>query len=88
MKEMTIDPAMKNNNKLLIPTFVVTKLEDITCKVIPFFDKAPIKGVKTLDYEEFKKVAVLLTKKHHLTEKGINEIKLIKSNMNFQRGSV
>lgn len=35
--------------------FVVTKLEDITCKVIPFFDKAPIKGVKTLDYEDFKK---------------------------------
>lgn len=67
--------------------FVVTKLEDITCKVIPFFDKAPIKGVKTLDYEDFKKVGVLLTKKHHLTEKGINEIKLIKSNMNFQRGS-
>jgi hypothetical protein len=68
--------------------FVVTKLEDITCKVIPFFDKAPIKGVKTLDYADFKKVAVLLTKKHHLTEKGINEIKLIKSNMNFQRDSV
>jgi hypothetical protein len=68
--------------------FVVTKLEDITDKVIPFFDKAHIEGVKASDYEDFKKVAVLLTKKRHLTKEGINEIKLIKSNMNFQRNSV
>jgi hypothetical protein len=65
--------------------FVVTKLQDITDKVIPFFDKSPIKGVKASDYADFKKVAMLLTKKDHLTEKGINKIKLIKSNMNFQR---
>jgi len=46
-------------------------------------------GVKASDYADFKKVAVLITKKDKLTtEKGINEIKLIKSNMNFQRGSV
>ena len=67
--------------------FVVTKLQDITDKVIPFFDKSPIKGVKALDYADFKKVAVLIAKKDHLTKKGINEIKLIKSNMNFQRDS-
>lgn len=65
--------------------FVVTKLQDITDKVIPFFDKSPIKGVKASDYEDFKKVAMLITQKDHLTEKGINKIKLIKSNMNFQR---
>jgi hypothetical protein len=68
--------------------FVVTNLQDITDKVIPFFEKYPIKGVKASDYEDFKKVGVLMTKKDHLTEKGIAEIKLIKSNMNFQRGSV
>ena len=45
-------------------------------------------GVKASDYADFKKVAILLTEKDHLTEKGINEIKLIKSNMNFQRDSV
>lgn len=68
--------------------FVVTKLQDITDKVIPFFDKSPIKGVKASDYADFKKVAMLITKKDHLTEKGINEIKLIKSNMSFQRNSL
>lgn len=34
------------------------------------------------------KSGCVINQKHHLTEKGINEIKLIKSNMNFQRGSV
>lgn len=63
--------------------FVVTKLQDITDKVIPFFDKSTIKGVKASDYADFKKVAVLITKKDHLSEEGINKIKLIKSNMNF-----
>jgi hypothetical protein len=68
--------------------FVVTNLQDITGKIIPFFEKSTIKGVKASDLEDFKKVAVLITKKDHLTEKGIGEIKLIKSNMNFQRDSV
>ena len=67
--------------------FVVTNLKDITDKVIPFFEKYSIKGVKYSDYEDFKKVAVLIAKKDHLTEKGIDQIKLIKSNMNFQRNS-
>jgi ABC-type polysaccharide transport system permease subunit len=63
--------------------FVVTKLQDITDKVIPFLDKSPIKGIKASDYADFKKVAELITKKDHLTEKGTNEIKRIKSNLNF-----
>ena len=68
--------------------FVVTKFQDITDKIIPFFDKYTIKGVKASDYSDFKKVAMLITKKAHLTDKGISEIKLIKSNMNFLRSPV
>jgi LAGLIDADG DNA endonuclease family protein len=67
---------------------VVTKFQDITDKIIPFFDKYTIKGVKASDYSDFKKVAMLITKKAHLTDKGISEIKLIKSNMNSLRSSV
>jgi hypothetical protein len=53
---------------------VVTKFQDITDKIIPFFDKYTIKGVKASDYSDFKKVATLITKKAHLTDKGISEI--------------
>lgn len=40
--------------------FLVTKYQDIVSKVIPFFDKYPIKGVKVSDYSDFKKVAILI----------------------------
>lgn len=68
--------------------FLVTRYQDIAEKVIPFFDKYPIKGVKVSDYSDFKKVAILMSKKAHLTEQGLSEIQSIKSNMNFLRSSV
>jgi len=36
---------------------VVTKFSDIIGKIIPFFDKYPLLGVKSLDYADFRKVA-------------------------------
>lgn len=42
--------------------FLVTKYQDIVDKVIPFFDKYLIKGVKVSNYSDFKKVAILITK--------------------------
>lgn len=42
--------------------FLVTKYQDIVNKVIPFFDKYLIKGVKVSDYSYFKKVAILIRK--------------------------
>ena len=53
--------------------------------VIPFFNKYAIKGLKELDYNDFKKVAVLIESKKHLTEDGFNEILRIKDNMNLNR---
>ncbi len=67
--------------------FLVTRYQDITDKVIPFFDKYPIKGAKVSDYYKFKKAATLMSKKAHLTEQGLSEIQYIKSNMNFIRRS-
>lgn len=40
--------------------FLVTKYQDIVDKVIPFFDKYFIIGVKVSDYYDFKKVAILI----------------------------
>ena len=54
-------------------------------KIIPFFEKYPIKGVKALDYADFCKVAELMKNKAHLTEHGLEEIRKIKSGMNRGR---
>jgi len=65
--------------------FVVVKFQDIFEKIIPLFDKYPIKGTKALDYSDFKKVVNLMNSKAHLTEQGLSEIQSIKLNMNLFR---
>ena len=73
------------NESSAIIRFTVTKFTDIQNKIIPFFDKYPLMGNKGKDYEDFKKVSDLITKKSHLTKEGLDKILEIKSNMNFNR---
>jgi len=65
--------------------FVVVKFKDIFEKIIPLFDNYPILGIRALNYLDFKKVAILMHNKEHLTEQGLSEIQSIKSNMNLSR---
>ena len=65
--------------------YLVYKLSDITDKIIPFLDKYPILGVKSLEYSDFKKVSTLIINKEHLTKKGINKIIKIQASMNSKR---
>jgi hypothetical protein len=65
--------------------FVVTRFSDITEKIIPFFDKYKIVGVKSQDYQDFKKVACLMKNKAHLTSEGLDKIRKIQAGMNKGR---
>lgn len=65
--------------------FRVSKFQDITQKIIPFFTQYLIQGVKTNDFNDWCKVAKLMTNKQHLTKEGLAEIKKIKSRMNTGR---
>ena len=58
---------------------------DITEKIIPFYKKYPIVGVKVLDFNDFGKIAEMIKDKKHLTKEGLEEIKKIKSRMNTGR---
>lgn len=68
----------------LVPTrpnivnFVVYKFEDISQKIIPFFEKNSLVTQKYLDFYYFKEVSFLMSKKEHLSEEGFNKILLIK----------
>ncbi len=73
------------DSKQPIVDFKINKFSDIQDKVIPFFQKYPILGVKRLDYLDWCKVAELMQNKVHLTQEGIDEIKKIKSRMNTGR---
>jgi len=65
--------------------YKISNINDLTEILIPIFDKYPILGAKNLDYQDFKKAAVLIKKSEHLTEEGMNSILKIKENMNKGR---
>lgn len=66
-------------------TFVVYKFTNIKDKIIPFFCKYPLQGVKSLDYNDFCKIANMMITKEHLTLEGVKKIKSLKSGMNSSR---
>jgi hypothetical protein len=66
--------------------YVVTKFDDIKCKIVPFFDKYPLQGEKHLDFLDFKKIMLLKGNTYvSLTDETLSEIKQIKSCMNKGR---
>jgi hypothetical protein len=65
--------------------FVVYKLYDNLEKIIPFFNKYPLQGIKLNDFKDFCRVALLMKDKSHLTLEGLKEIRMIKAIMNSNR---
>lgn len=65
--------------------YVVTKFSDLFEKLIPFFDKYNIIGIKNKDYIDFKKVVKLVQNKEHITLEGFEKIRIIKEGMNKGR---
>ena len=69
--------------------FKMAKFDDITKKIIPFFNQYPILGVKNLDFIDWCNIATLIGEKEHLNHspkgEGLSNIKLIKDRMNTKR---
>lgn len=65
--------------------FAVSKFSDNSQKIIPFFEKYPLQGVKYRDYLDFCEVANIMREKGDLTDEGIRRIKSLKSGMNTGR---
>lgn len=75
----------KNNTEFF--EFSVSRFKDVNEKIISLFLKYPIlvPGIKFLDFQDFYNVANLMNKKTHLTDLGLNKIRLIKQGMNSNR---
>ena len=73
------------NHEGNVINYKVTKFGDITQKIIPFFKKHPIQGVKSEDFKDFCLVAEMMKDKKHLTSEGLEKIKQIKARMNRGR---
>jgi hypothetical protein len=67
---------------------IVTRLSDITETIIPFFEKSPIQGVKSLDFADYKRASDIMKFQGHLTQEGLEQIRKIKAGMNSGRISL
>lgn len=68
--------------------FQIKNYTVIINKIIPFFNKYPILGVKSLDFEDFKQIAFLMSNKEHLTPEGMSRIIEIVNGMNLDRSII
>jgi hypothetical protein len=58
---------------------IVSRQDDILNKIVPIFKENYLITKKSKDFYYFSKVSYLMNNKEHLTEKGYNEILLIKT---------
>jgi len=65
--------------------FLCKSLSENLNIVLPFFQKYPILGTKSLDFQDWSLIAHLIKDRAHLTTEGLNEIREIKSRMNTKR---
>jgi len=63
----------------------VKGIKDISDKIIPFFNKYPLQGAKSLDFQSFSLGISIIKDKGHLTQKGLDQLKLITNSMNSMR---
>ena len=61
---------------------VVSKLDDIVTRIIPFFEKYLIRGSKYQNYLYFKQAAFIIKNKEHLTKEGLDKIIQLKTKIN------
>lgn len=63
----------------------VRSKEHLLTRVIPFFEKHPLKTKKRQDFAKFRRVLLLMERGKHLTNEGVEEIRRIASQMNRQQ---
>ena len=64
----------------------VRSIEHLSEKIIPFFEKHPLKSKKQVNFLKFRDVLFLMRRGGHLTEEGIGKIRSIASAMNRGQG--
>ena len=63
----------------------VRNLEHLTERIIPFFEQHDLKTMKRQDFILFRRVVRMMLTGAHLTESGVEKIRLITERMNSRR---
>lgn len=73
------------SKKFPAANYEVSRFTDINTKIIPFFEKYPLLGIKSLDFQDFNKASKLISSGEHLTASGLEKIRSIKAGINSNR---
>ena len=65
--------------------FQILKFRDLCEKVLPLFQSIGLQGVKYLDFADFCKAIEIIKKKEHLTDEGLDKLRVLKQGMNRGR---
>ena len=65
--------------------YIVTNIKDITDRIIPFFIKYRTRGIKSLNFTDWHEGAKIIKSKEHLSEEGVERIRIIQGRMNSKR---
>ena len=63
----------------------VRSVEHLRERIIPFFEKHPLKSKKQVDFLKFRRILLLMEQNEHLTPEGIERVRVITSAMNTGR---
>jgi hypothetical protein len=64
--------------------FRVRGLDHLLERIVPFFEKHTLKTKKQIDFLKFRRVLLMMRRGDHLTDAGIEEICILKNQMNRQ----
>lgn len=85
IKDLFKSGCIKHSDRDNTVELRITEFEALKTILVPFLDKYPLIGAKTLEYVDFKTVLQLMDNKTHLTKKGYDQILVIKDGMNTKR---
>ena len=60
----------------------VRKFEHLKERIVPFFERHPLKSKKRIDFLKFRTVLMLIDRGEHLTTEGIERIRAVTASMN------
>ena len=76
---------LKKDSRYSVYYYVVSNIQDVVEKIIPFFQKHMILGVKSLDFKDWCLVSEMIKKEEHKSVEGAIKIREIQRGMNRGR---
>ena len=74
-----------DNHRENLYRFCVRSINDIAIKIIPFFEEYPLQTAKNGDFTIFCQVVDMIQKREHLSQSGVDKIRILATNMNRRK---